>query len=228
MVRFDHNTNKRTYMADLLKNFNSKRFLITYLIIVVLMLLMLSQRFDMVVPEKRNIPEEMKPYLVSPVRLIPEFSLLSTDNTAITNSYFEGKWSFVYFSHSGCLPACSSALNKIQQLKRSFGERLFNFLLIDIDDQESPDKFKQMISFQGYDDITVASADKQTIEQLARAFIALYLKTEFANGDYIIEQEHHLFVVDPQGRVYAQFKPPYSDLQSQFLRARSFYSQTEK
>ena len=215
-------------MADILKNFNSKRFLITYLIIVILMLLMLSQRFDMVVPEKRDIPEEMKAYLVSPIRLIPEFTLDTTENTTITNAYFEGKWSFVYFSYSGCMPACSSALTKMQDLKRGFGDRLFNFLLVDIDDLAQPEAFKQMMQFQGYDDFTIARGSQQTIEQLARSFIALYLKTEFANGDYIIEQEHHLFVVDPQGRVYAQFKPPpYSGLHSQFLRARNFYSQTE-
>jgi cytochrome oxidase Cu insertion factor (SCO1/SenC/PrrC family) len=215
-------------MVDLVKNFNSKRFLITYLVIVILMLLMLSQRFDMVVPEKREIPDEMKSYLVSPIRLIPEFTLLTTEQKVITEHYFEDKWSFVYFSYSGCLPGCSSALNKIQELKRSFGDRLFNFLIIDIDDLETPDKFKQMLTFHGYDDVTIASADKDTIEKLARAFIALYLKTEFANDEYIIEQEHLLFAVDPQGRVYAKFKPPYSDLQSQFLRARSFYAQTEQ
>lgn len=214
-------------MADILKNFNSKRFLISYLIIVILMLLMLSQRFDMVVPEKRDIPEEMKAYLVSPIRLIPEFTLDTTENTTITNDYFEGKWSFVYFSYSGCMPACSSALTTMQDLKRGFGDRLFNFLLVDIDDLEQPEAFKQMMQFQGYDDFPIASGSQQTIEQLARSFIALYLKTEFANGDYLIEQEHHLFVVDPQGRVYAQFKPPYSGLHSQFLRARNFYSQTE-
>jgi cytochrome oxidase Cu insertion factor (SCO1/SenC/PrrC family) len=215
-------------MVDLVKKVNSKRFLITYLVIVVLMLLLLSQRFDMVVPEKREIPEEMKSYLVSPIRLMPEFTLLTTEQTTISNSYFEGKWSFVYFSYSGCLPACSAALNKIQELQQGFGERLFNFLIIDIDDQETPDQFKQMLSFQGYDEMTVAGADEETIEKLARAFIALFLKTELTNGEYIIEQEHLLFAVDPKGRVYAQFKPPYSELQSQFLRARSFYTQTEQ
>lgn len=214
-------------MADLLKNFNSKRFLISYLIIVMLMLLVLSQRFDTIVPEKRDIPEEMQNYLVSPIRLIPEFNLTTTEQQTVTNDDLVGKWSFIYFAHSQCLPQCSGALNTLQNLKRAFGERLFNFLLIDIDDQQNGDAFKQMILFQGYDDFTVASADVDTIESLARAFIALFLKTSFANNEYLIEQEHHLFLVDPKGRVYAEFKPPYADIQSHFLRARSFYNQTE-
>jgi len=70
---------------------------------------------------------------------------------------------------------------------------------------------------------------KTEIEQLARDFVALFLKTDFSDGSYQIEQEHHLFVVDPKGRVYATFRPPYTSrsIQSQFLKLRYFYAQSE-
>ncbi len=193
------------------------------------MLLALSQRADMVVPEKREIPEDMKSYLVSPIRLIPEFSLETTDKMTLTKDYFLGKWSFVYFSHSQCLPQCSAVLNTMQDLKQAFGDRLFNYLLIDIDEQEHSNDFDEMLQFQGYDHFTVASSDPDTIEILARAFIALFLKTPLADNDYMIEQEHMLFAVDPQGRVYAQFKPSYesNDIQALFLKMRFFYNKTE-
>jgi cytochrome oxidase Cu insertion factor (SCO1/SenC/PrrC family) len=217
----------RQSMVDFVKKVNSKRFLISYLIIVVLMLLVLSQRYDSVVPEKRDIPEDMKPYLVSPIRLISDFTLQTNDQRIINNEYFLGKWSFVYFSHSRCLPQCSSALTVLEGLKQVFGERLFNYLLIDIDDKQSSSSLAEMLAFQGYSAFTIAEADIDTTAILARSFIALFLKSPLPDGDYLIEQEHHVFLVDPKGRVYARFKPPYSDVQAKILKTRFFYNKTE-
>jgi hypothetical protein len=78
-------------------------------------------------------------------------------------------------------------------------------------------------------DFKVATASPKIIGELASSFIALFLQTDYADGSYQIEQEHHLFVVDPKGRVYATFKSPFNKdlIQSAFLKLRYFYARSE-
>ncbi|MFW5451693.1 MAG: SCO family protein [Methylophagaceae bacterium] len=179
--------------------------------------------------ELRDVPVDMLSYIESPARVIPPFSLSSINQSALTNQWLENKWTFVYFSHSHCLPNCQLALEKIRYLQSAFANNNFQFLVIGIDSQyDTADSLSQFLSLQQIES-TVVTGPEPEIEGLAKTFIALFLKTNFTDGSYQIEQEHHLFLVDPKGRVYATFRPPYSntDIQSQFLKLRQFYARSE-
>jgi hypothetical protein len=44
-----------------------------------------------------------------------------------------------------------------------------------------------------------------------------------------LEQQHSLFLIDPKGRLYARFEPPFSSvsLQQRFIEIRQFFARTE-
>ncbi len=216
-------------MAKRCKGFNSKCFLITYLMIVGFLLVLWMNRLPLMNKEQREIPVAMQEYIASPARPLPEFSLNTDNKLALTNNWFDGKWSLVYFSHGHCLPACQPALQAMKHLKSAFANVDFQFLVIGIDtEHETADDLSDFLHQQKLD-FKVATASPKIIDQLASSFIALFLQTDYADGSYQIEQEHHLFVVDPKGRVYATFKPPFNNvrIQSEFLKLRSFYARSE-
>ncbi|MBL1321422.1 MAG: SCO family protein [Methylophaga sp.] len=214
-------------MATQCKGFNSKCFLLTYLIIVGLLIVLWMNRASLRQGDQRVIPPTMQSYLESPPRLLPTFTLNTKNKLALTSERFKDKWSFVYFTHGSCLPSCKPSLDKMKALQAAFANSDFQFLVIGLDTQhETADNLSQFLMSQGYD-FTVATGSEKEIEKLATSFIALYLQTDFTDGSYQIEQEHHLFVVDPKGRVYATFRPPFKSSRSQFLALRSFYAKTE-
>tara|TARA_R110002050_G_scaffold269917_2_gene412621 strand:- start:166537 stop:167133 length:597 start_codon:yes stop_codon:yes gene_type:complete len=179
--------------------------------------------------EQRDIPVEMQDYIASPARSLPEFSLNTDNKRVLSQGWFDGKWSFVYFSHSHCLPHCLPTLKTMKHLQSSFANADFQFLMVGVDaDHERAGDLRTFLAKQGLN-FSVATASSTIIDELASTFLALFLQTDYADGSYQIEQEHHLFVVDPKGRVYATFKPPFNHalIQSEFLKLRAFYARTE-
>jgi cytochrome oxidase Cu insertion factor (SCO1/SenC/PrrC family) len=216
-------------MAKRCKGLNSKCFLITYLMIVGFLLVLWMNRLPLMHEDQREIPVAMQDYIVSPPRPLPEFSLNTDNKLALTNNWFHGKWSLVYFSHSRCMPDCQPALQAMKYIKSAFANVDFQFLVIGIDtEHEAADDLSDFLNQQKLD-FKVATASPKIIDELASSFIALFLQTDYADGSYQIEQEHHLFVVDPKGRVYATFKPPFNRdlIKSEFLKLRFFYARSE-
>ena len=113
-------------------------------------------------------------------------------------------------------------------LRSAFANNNLQYLVIGLDNEhETADALSQFLMTQQLK-LTAATASESEIESLAKAFIALYL-TDFTDGSYQIEQEQHIFLVVPKGRIYATFRPPYSNtsIQSRFLKLRQFYAQSE-
>lgn len=216
-------------MAQRCKGLNSKCFLFTYLMIVGFLLVLWMNRLPLLYDDQRQIPHDLQPYLESPPRQLRDFSLETVNKLTLTTSWFENKWSFVYFSHLHCLPECQSSLETLSKLQNAFASNQIQFLVIGLEQQNEP--ISELTAFLRSQNVSVpvATADEITIEQLAKTFIALFLKTDYSDGSYQIEQEHHIFVVDPKGRVYATFKPPYDATQitALFSKIRLFYAKSE-
>jgi len=198
--------------------------------IVGFLLVLWINRLPLMQEELREIPADMQEYISSPARHLPDVSLNTKNKLALTNGWFNDKWSFVYFSHGQCLPACLPILTTLRELKSGLANKDVQFLVIGIDSEnETAEQLDEFLIAQRMD-ATSATASTEMIDQLARYFIALFLKTDFSDGSYQIEQEHHVFLVDPKGRVYATFMPPYlssAKIKEHFLKLRRFYAKTE-
>ncbi|NOQ94507.1 MAG: redoxin domain-containing protein [Methylophaga sp.] len=193
------------------------------------LLVLWLNRLPLMHEDLREIPVDMQSYISSPSISLPSFSLDIKEKLALTNDWFVDKWTFVYFTHGHCLPACQPSLEKMNELQAAFANSDFQFLAVGIDSEhETVDELAQFLDSNSLK-LTAATASSDEIDTLARSFIALFLQTNFSDGSYQIEQEHHIFLVDPKGRVYATFKPPYSSatIRAKFLKLRYFYAKTE-
>lgn len=205
------------------KKVNSKGFLLLYLLVIVIMLLLWVSRLQITQPETRDIPVALKPYLFSPARPLPQFLLNSKGKQVLTNQSFMQRWSFVYFTHPHCQPECEAVLAVLNNLSQFFAAADIQFLLINYDDQQSIYETEQVKTA-----LPLYTGDKQILDTVMKAFGFLFLRTQFKQ-DYQIEQQHDIFLVDPKGRVYARFKPPFTSftIQQQFFALRGFYARSE-
>ncbi len=214
-------------MATRCKGFNSKCFLFTYLIIVGFILVLWVNRFALNNDDHREIPIDMQSFLESPPRPLPGLILNTGEKLALTTDWFNEKWTFVYFTHGHCLPACRASLDKMKAIQQALANSDVQFLMIGLDTKyETVESLVYFLRSQAYS-FTVGATTEQGIEELAKIFRALFLQTDFTDGSYIIEQEQAIFVVDPKGRVYATFRSPYKNMLSSFFTLRRFYAQTE-
>lgn len=205
------------------KKLNSKGFLLLYLVIIVIMLTLWVSRLQIAQPETRDIPVGLKPYLVSPARPIPQFLLDSKGKQVLTNQSLKQHWSFIYFTHPSCQPECEAVLRVLENLRQYFAAADIQFLLINYDEQSVSDSAVQLSTT-----LPLYAGEKQRVEKLTKAFGFLFLRTQYGQG-YQLEQQHDIFLVDPKGRVYARFEPPYSSLtiQQHFFSLRDFYARSE-
>jgi len=217
-------------MAKRCKGLNSKCFLFTYLMIVVFILILWANKLPSLQKEHREIPVAMQDYIESPSRDLSSFSQGKIDELVLTSDWLKNKWSFVYFTHGACLPACRQSLDSLAELNASFASNDVQFLVIGLDsDNESLEQLQAFLTAQTLARTVALSPSNNDLDSLSQSFIALFLKTDFADGSYLIEQEHHIFLVDPKGRIYATFRPPLSGarIRQQFLKLRLFYGRTE-
>lgn len=208
------------------KGFNSKGFLLLYLVVIVIMLTAWLSRLEFSQPDTRNIPASLKPFLLSPARELPQFLLYDNEKQVLTNQSFKQHWSFVYFSHPQCQPQCEAILEVLDNLKRYFAAADMQFLMINFDASLQTDLSPAPV--HRVSSLPLYYGEQATIDQLIHAFGFLYLRTEFETG-YQLEQQHDIYLLDPKGRVYARFEPPFTSmlLQQRFFAIRSFYARTE-
>ena len=214
-------------MLKYCKSPNSKCFLLTYLALVVFLLVLWRSGSESIVSDQREIPSDLSAYLLSPPTEISSAAL--KHKQVLTTDLLPNKWSFIYFSHHQCLPACAKPLKIMGDLRENFSANNIQFLVIELDPDRgsSPDKLAKFLDAQGLG-LTAVTASMDVIRQVTAQFKELFLITNFADGSYQTEQQHQIFIVDPKGRVYAKFKPPHKSatIQKAFVSMRLFYAQT--
>ncbi|EMR13800.1 hypothetical protein MPL1_03163 [Methylophaga lonarensis MPL] len=193
--------------------------LIYLLIVAVLLGFMLQAQQPPV--DHRILPEQLKPYLLSPPAELPSILLRRDDGYALTADWFNDKWSFVYFSHQQCAPDCLAVFSVLENLAARIADRDVQILLVRIHDLEQslllPDSLAQSS--------TEAIADPVLLASLGKTFDFWFF--EDATGQ--VHQHHSLYLVDPKGRVYARMNPPFTSLAVHrlFNEVRRFYAVSE-
>ena len=207
-------------MQGLIKNFNSKRFLLIYLLIVATLLGFMLQVQQAPV-DHRTLPEQLRPYLLSPPAKLPSILLRRADDYVLTADWFNDKWSFVYFTHHQCAPDCLAVFSVLDNLSARIADRDVQILLVRIHDLERPLLLPESLAKSS----TEAIADPVLLASLGKTFDFWFF--EDASGQ--VHQHHSLYVVDPKGRVYARMNPPYTSLALHrlFNEVRRFYAVSE-
>lgn len=205
-----------------IKSVNSKAFLGLYLVITLIILVLWISRMEFTQPDRRDIPDNLRKFLISPPQLIPQFVLQSHEKQVLTNVSLDGKWSFVYFTHLYCEPECAVVVKVVQHLQRLFAGSSIQFLIINFGDNADT----AILSFPG---LKTYGGSSDVIESITKSFDFLYLEPEEYENSLKVEQQHYIYLIDPQGRAYAVFKPPFTSLAIQkiFFQIRDFYARSE-
>jgi len=209
---------------------NSKCFLFTYLVIVGFLLVLWFNRTGLVHEEQRVIPAQLQSTIAFPPREISDVLIGLNEKQVLTNSAFNDRWTLFYFSHANCLPKCVKPYEKLASFQSAFASHdVVGVAVIDLDSEENQrGTLAKLVAQEGFK-FPIIEAETNVIEALAKTFIALYLRTDFANGEYQIEQEHHLFLVDPKSGVYAVFddQDTSAEIMDTFTQLRQFYAKSE-
>lgn len=117
-------------MRNMFKNVHSKRFLLTYLGLVAILLLFylsMNQQQDALQPESESYSMLT---VLQPAVKIPQLLAHTTDNSVFTNATLTGKWTFVFMPAADCSD-CEAIIRVLSNLKAGLANRSIQVALID-------------------------------------------------------------------------------------------------
>lgn len=152
------------------------------------------------------VPE--RTLLAEPPRAIADFQLTDQDGKTVKLADFHGAPVLIFFGFSHCTTACPTALTQLRQLDREHRAALgkTRIVIISVDgERDTPAAMKAWLkplsaSFTG---LTGAPAQ---VHNIAAGFSAAFYKTPGQKpGDYSVEHNSQVFLVDAKGRLRATF-----------------------
>jgi protein SCO1/2 len=200
------------------KNVHSKRFLLTYLGLVALLLLFfLSMSQEQQSFDSSPEPDAMLT-MFEPTLEIPQFLAHNVDNKVFTNDALVGKWSFIFLTTADCYD-CEAILKVLANLKAGLANRAVQIVLVDKSGEQASELFalsqSQELNAQV---ITLATAisDKNSLP-------AFFTRSRaFAHQDL----GYAVFLVNPKGKLTARFQAPFTSvlIRQSFIQIRAEYA----
>lgn len=205
-------------MQNLFKNVHSKRFLLTYLGLIALLLLLfltLSQEQQPVGPLTEG---STMLAVFDPTIEIPQFLAHNIDHSVFTNDALVGKWSFIFFTSADCHD-CKAVFKVLSNLKAGLANRAVQVVLVDTAGQQdkklvvlsqSLDLYAQVIA------VSAVASDKQTLS-------AFFTRSRaYAHQDLA----YAIFLVNPKGLLTARYQAPFTStlIRQSFIQLRSEYA----
>lgn len=205
-------------MQNMFKNVHSKRFLLTYLGLVVLLLLIfltLSQEQQPADSSKANNPMLT---VFEPTLKIPQYVAYTADNMVFTNDAFVGKWSFVFFPSIDCSD-CEAIFKVLKNLKDGLANRSVQVVLVDVTGHQTKEllALKQSLNLDAQ---IIAISGTSSEKQSWASF--------FSRSRAYSEQDlnHGVFLINPKALLAARFQAPFTSvlIRQSFIQLRSEYA----
>lgn len=183
------------------------------------------QRPDAVAP-----PLELQQSILPEPRPLAPFRLTAHDGTPLSEADLQGRWSVVFFGYTHCPDVCPTVLQTLAGVAaRLPPENLAatRFLFVSVDPKrDSLDYLKSYLAYF-HPAFLGATGERQQIDAVVRQFGALYsFEGDTSRDDYVVNHSATLFVVDPEGRLYARIHPPHeaARVADTLIRLRDFYN----
>ena len=209
----------------------SKKIPIGTIVIFSFFILVMVVTYVMTKPPER--PPELEGVLRPDFRLLHPFKLTDQNNAVFDEKRLLDKWSFIFFGYTSCPDVCPATLYVLSsiygQLTDENGKAPddMQVVFISVDPaRDTPEKLAEYVSYFNKNFIG-ATADKTEIDKLAKQFGAGYiLEDKNAEGDYNVAHTSAIFLVDPYGRLVANFSQPHiaPTITSQYKKIRKYFS----
>lgn len=161
-------------------------------------------------------PPELQGVIRPEFRLLMPFELTDHEGNPFTESKLQNKWTFVFFGYTSCPDICPTTLyvlNSVQSLQedKADGDAIdMQVVFISVDPKR--DSTEKLAKYMRYFNkkFTGATASKTKIDRLTRQFNAGYIvEPETSPGQYLVAHTSAIFLVDPLGRLVANFSQPH-------------------
>lgn len=150
---------------------------------------------------------------------LPEFSLLDQSGEALTNNWFKGRWTLVFFGFTHCPDICPATLQLLSIARQRLlgaapGAELPTILLVSVDpDRDTPKSLQAYISHFG-EGFFAATGELEELQKLTST-LGIYFERETVAPDaidqnYNVAHSAHVIVIDDRGRYSAVFGPPHN------------------
>ncbi len=135
-------------------------------------------------------------------------NLIDQDGHPFDAETLRGQVTLVFFGFTHCPDVCPLALEKFSQLERRQGEELdeLAYVMVSVDgDRDDPTTLKEFLS-RFSENFVGLTGDTASVTAIARQFSASFFKEQSGHdGHYDVAHSPQIFVVDPEGRLRAEF-----------------------
>ncbi|GMU44638.1 MAG: SCO family protein [Xanthomonadales bacterium] len=147
-------------------------------------------------------------------RPLPDFRLQRDDGSALTQADWRGRWRLLFFGFTHCPDVCPTTLATakaaLAALRKDHPDARVAVSFVSVDpERDTPDKLGAYVHF--FDPaFEAATGTQEQLQALTRALWVVYEKVPGTGGpgDYSIDHSASLLLIDPQGRLVGQMRPP--------------------
>jgi protein SCO1 len=153
-------------------------------------------------------PAPERTLFADPPRAIADFQLTDQTGKAVKLADFRGAPVLVFFGFTHCSTACPAALHQLRLLERQHRAELgkTRIVIISVDgERDSPEAMKTWLTPLSASFIGLTGAPAR-VHNIAAGFSAVFYKVSGQKaGEYSVEHNSQIFLVDAKGRLRATF-----------------------
>jgi protein SCO1/2 len=153
-------------------------------------------------------PAPERTLLAEPPRAITDFQLTDQSGKAVKLADFRGAPVLMFFGFTHCSTACPAALHQLRQLERQHGAELgkTRIVIVSVDgERDTPAAMQTWLQPLSAKFIGLTGTPAR-VQNIAAQFSAAFYKLPAASaGEYSIEHNSQIFLLDAQGRLRATF-----------------------
>jgi protein SCO1 len=153
-------------------------------------------------------PAPERTLMANPPRAIADFQLTNQAGKAVKLSEFRGTPLLVFFGFTHCSSVCPTALHQLRQLEREHRAELgkTRIVIISVDGtRDTPEAMSTWLKPLSEKFIGLTGAPPRVHDIAANFSAAFFKQPETAPGEYQVEHNSQIFLVDAQGRLRATF-----------------------
>ncbi len=146
--------------------------------------------------------------MASPPRAIADFQLMNQSGKAVKLSELRGTPLLVFFGFTHCSSVCPTALHQLRQLERGHRADLgkTRIVIISVDgERDTPEAMSTWLKPLSANFIGLTGAPTRVHDIAANFSAAFFKQPATAPGEYQVEHNSQIFLVDAQGRLRATF-----------------------
>lgn len=153
-------------------------------------------------------PAPERTLLADPPRAIADFQLEDQTGKTVKLADFRGAPVLIFFGFTHCSTACPTMLHQLRELERQHKAQLgkTRIVIISVDgERDTPAAMQDWLKPLSQNFIGLTGAPAQ-VHNIAAGFSATFFKVQGQKaGEYSVEHNSQVFLVDAQGRLRATF-----------------------